>query len=90
MSLPLSEFEKYLAESVQPKAAAYFQEGAVSTLLKDGNKWQSIVRGTEDYEVIVYTKDGNLSGWDCSCPYSYSPICKHVGAVFHAIRERGL
>ncbi|MCB0706609.1 MAG: SWIM zinc finger family protein [Saprospiraceae bacterium] len=85
MSFPLSDFKKYLSDDIIEKGAHYFSEGRVQKLIREGNTWTAEVTGTNNYAVIVYIKDSEISGWDCDCPYKAGPVCKHVAAVFFGL-----
>lgn len=51
------------------------------------------VSGSEDEPYLVeigFNEDGEVETWDCDCPYSWGPVCKHTVAVLLAVREKGV
>jgi hypothetical protein len=86
--LTLKNFENEIFDSMLKKGRDYFTSGAVISL--DETKkdhWQAEVEGTESYEAEVQLKNGNqIIDYFCDCPYE-GELCKHIVAVFFAIRE---
>ncbi len=74
-------------ESFFGRGEAYFAEGAVRSLRRDGGGVKAVVQGTHRYRVHVWAEDGNL-GYDCTCPVGRDgEFCKHcvaVGLAWHA------
>jgi SWIM zinc finger len=55
-------------------------ESSVRKLKKEGDTYTAKVDGSETYKVeIIESKNGIEA--DCSCPYDYEGICKHIVAV---------
>jgi hypothetical protein len=86
--LTLKNFEHEIFDAMLKKGRDYFKNGAVIGL--DETKkdyWQAEVEGTEVYEVEVQLKNsGQILDYFCDCPYE-GELCKHIVAVFFAIRE---
>lgn len=53
---------------------------AVRKLKKDGNTYTAKVDGSETYEVEIIDAPSGIEA-DCTCPYDYDGICKHIVAV---------
>ena len=49
-------------------------------------RWNAVVEGTIDYETEVCVENGEITSWDCDCPYD-GYMCKHVVAVLLAVRD---
>lgn len=85
--LTIQNFEKRIGKSMLNKGTQYFANGAVLEIEENNGDWTAEVEGTEDYSVeVTIKKDQEITGYFCDCPYD-GDICKHVVAVFYAIRE---
>ncbi len=85
--LTLQNFEKQLDQTILQRGKQYYQQKAVGTLEEsEKDTWMAEVEGSETYTVEVTLKDNNeISGYFCDCPYDGT--CKHVAAVFFALRD---
>ncbi|MDR1705843.1 MAG: SWIM zinc finger domain-containing protein, partial [Clostridiales bacterium] len=45
------------------------------------------VEGSDAYSVGVTLKDGEITDCSCDCPYDWGEYCKHLVAVFYALRD---
>jgi uncharacterized Zn finger protein len=59
----------------------YFHEGAVSEVIRRGNRMTAEVEGTDLYEVTIVLDGGDVAEARCTCPYDWDGYCKHVVAV---------
>lgn len=86
--LTIQNFEKNVGATLVQRGKQYYNNGNVLNIENQGdNTWIAEVEGSETYSVEVNLKSGNtISEYFCDCPYDDS-ICKHVVAVFFAIRE---
>src|SRR5215471_5916892 len=77
--------EKTIRELANAKSFArgqeYFREGAVSDVIRRGDRVTAEVEGSELYEVAVVLDDGEVDEAHCTCPYDWDGYCKHVVAV---------
>jgi hypothetical protein len=63
------------------RGRTYFQNGRVTDVQRKDGAVHAKVRGTEVYEVRIWTKDESLA-YSCSCPMGQSQaFCKHAVAV---------
>lgn len=63
------------------RGEAYFQQGRVGELHELNGKLSTIVTGTEDYRVRLWTEDNDL-GYSCTCPLGEDEqFCKHCVAA---------
>lgn len=77
-------FEPWILE----RGRRYWKSGYVSDLSNDGSSVTAIVSGTEDYEVEIEKRDGNVTYMSCTCPYADAGNnCKHMAAVVFAMDE---
>ena len=88
MKIPLLKFESVVDQVIVRRGEEYFCSSAVNGLkqLKTG-EWIASVEGTEIYKVRIQLKGDTVYSHSCSCPYDMGPICKHVVAVFFALRK---
>ncbi|MDW7693530.1 SWIM zinc finger family protein [Flammeovirgaceae bacterium SG7u.111] len=86
--MTLKDFENEVDQVILERGYAYFLEGAVEDLENTGRgNWWANVQGIDEYEVEVKTRQTQIKEWECECPYDHGPVCKHVVAVFYAIRD---
>jgi uncharacterized Zn finger protein len=83
------ELESLLAladEKVLERGKALFLHGAVKEAARSRGRLQARVEGSAPFP---YRVEINLSKgkWQCSCPYTWGPVCKHVVAVAFAALE---
>jgi uncharacterized Zn finger protein len=64
----------------------YFQDGAVSELVRRGESLSAQVEGSQfaPYDVSVGLHQGGVATAKCSCPYELGGYCKHIVAVLLA------
>jgi hypothetical protein len=66
------------------KGYSYFHGGAVVKLWIESDTYKAHVDGSERYTVTVSEKKGSLQT-DCTCPYDWGGVCKHVVAAMLSI-----
>ncbi|MDU6658399.1 MAG: SWIM zinc finger family protein, partial [Neisseria mucosa] len=81
---PLYLFPSHIAE----RGLLYFQQGKVRDVQKTSSeRYRAEVCGSENYSVWLkldsdlYIKDGG-----CDCPYGWA--CKHMAALWYAVRAQ--
>lgn len=68
----------------------YYEMGAVKSIEQEGNGYTAVVTGSEDYEVEIEIRDGEINDMWCSCPYAEGGnYCKHMAAVLYELEEEG-
>jgi len=88
MKLDLNKLAEQVDDTILKRGKAYFEEGAVTNIDEyESNKWYAVVVGSESYEVEIHQVKNKINYYDCSCPYEYGPVCKHVVATIYAIKE---
>jgi uncharacterized Zn finger protein len=65
----------------------YFRDGAVSEVVRRGNRVTAEVEGGELYEVTISLRDGDVAEARCTCPYDWDGYCKHIVAVLLKLAE---
>lgn len=88
--MTLQDFENQIDSKIKQRGKVYFQEGNVQFIEEvKKNVWAADVVGTDDYQVeIQLGSKGDIKKYECSCPYDYGTICKHVVAVLYSIIEQ--
>ncbi|RIW34704.1 helicase SNF [Bacillus salacetis] len=68
----------------------YFKNNAVEIEEHTPNYCKAVVKGLEDFEVIIRNEGQGELQTECSCPKlaSFSLECQHVAAVLLALKER--
>ncbi|MBR9920349.1 MAG: hypothetical protein GYB31_05860 [Bacteroidetes bacterium] len=76
-----ADIVRFVSPQVLQRASQYVQEKRVGKWILEGSAWKCRVEGRDIYEVILFSRDGKINGWDCSCPFEQEAICKHVAAA---------
>jgi uncharacterized Zn finger protein len=65
------------------RGRSYFDDGAVSDLIRRGDRLTAEVEGSEfaAYQISIRLHDGGVAEARCSCPYDWGGYCKHIVAV---------
>ncbi len=84
----INNFEESIDSTILKRGYDYFQNEHVDNLEKIApGLWMAQVHGSETYTVTVNTKNTQIKGWECNCPYDYGDVCKHVTATLYAIAQ---
>ena len=86
MSIPVTNFEDEVHFLITERGKEYFDAHQVRLLRQTQQGWSAIIDGSETYEVLLEGHDV-ITQWNCTCPFEHGPVCKHVAAVFYAVRE---
>lgn len=82
------DWKELFAPHILQRGLAYYREGAVETLRREGDVVKAIVLGSQRYRVEIGLKGGNITDWSCDCPYaSDGTPCKHLAAVFYGLED---
>lgn len=73
------------------RGRAVVRSGAVSDLVRRGDRLTAAVAGSEDepYRVTIRLKDRDVADYRCTCPYEWGGACKHVVATLLAAGKPG-
>lgn len=73
--------------AIYQRGVSYYNQGRVIELEQDNRIWHAKVAGSEEYEVIVHFKAGEIDA-ACDCPaYKSHWTCKHIVAVLLEIEQ---
>lgn len=82
---PLSEAQirQHASAESFARGESYYQRGAVGPLALRGDLLQAAVEGSEyePYRVTVSLDAGGVRAADCTCPYDWGGLCKHIVAT---------
>ena len=82
------DWKELFAPHILQRGLAYYREGAVETLRREGDVVKAVVLGSQQYRVEIGLKGGNITDWSCDCPHaSYGTPCKHLAAVFYKMED---
>ncbi len=89
----INNFEKHFSANVLKRGNDLYRRNKASDIEEDEDdpgEWYATVEGTHsEYEVFVTLQpDGQITDYDCDCPYDWGGPCKHTAAVLFEIRER--
>ena len=80
------DWKDLFAPRILQRGLAYYREGAVKMLQREGDVVKAVVLGSERYRVEIGLKGDEIAGWSCDCPYaSKGAPCKHLAAVFYGL-----
>ena len=73
MILTLEDIRKLCTESSFERGKEYFKMGRVINLKQLGDKITATVKGTDDYQITIYTEKNVISA-ACTCPYNWGGL----------------
>ena len=82
-NLTEASIQPYASEESFHRGREYYEDGAVLTVSRRGEELFAEVQGSEyrPYRVRVALRSGAFQDADCSCPYEWGGICKHIVAA---------
>lgn len=86
MNLTIENFQQKVDQTIVDRGWRYAQSGKVMNLVE--NKpgcWSAKVQGTKIYDVTLQQIPPGELSHQCTCPYDWGPICKHIAAVLFLI-----
>ncbi len=86
MRISIDRFEEEVHVLILERGKEYFDANQVLMLQQTTQGWTAVIEGTEAYQVLLEGHD-EFTQWHCTCPFDRGPVCKHVAAVFYAVRE---
>ena len=89
----LDNFEKNFSAKVLEKGRSLYRQHKFSVLEQDEDdpaEWYAVIEGSQDdYELFATVQpDGEISDYECDCPYDWGSPCKHLAALFFELRDR--
>ena len=87
--MKLSNFEKNINTTILHRGQSYYQTKTIESLeeVSDGT-WEAQVEGTDLYSIEVSLSGDTITYHYCNCPYDMGDVCKHVVAVFYALKHQ--
>lgn len=80
------DLEQLFNKTILSRGINYYEENKVKFLEHIDDKYYAIVKGNEEYLVVIkYDEDNMLTQTYCTCPCEF--FCKHMASVILAIRD---
>ena len=86
-TLHMDRLEDEIASRILERGYEYFEGGRVSEPRVNGNHYTFAVDGSERYCVEVDIEDGNVTDYECDCPYDMEPVCKHIASCLYYLED---
>ncbi|HFA49348.1 MAG TPA: ATP-dependent helicase [Bacteroidetes bacterium] len=89
--MDINNFEKSFTSAVLRRGKDLYRRNKVENLDEETpGEWYASVEGSNDiYDLLVTIQpDGQITDFDCDCPYDWGGPCKHMAAMLFKIRER--
>lgn len=88
MNLRLDSFEQQIDPVILKRGLDYFKKRCVVDMADLGNgEYEFVVEGTDEYDVRLRVLNGEVTEYDCNCPYDMGPVCKHVVAALFYLQK---
>lgn len=87
MSIHIDRFEEEIHFLIAERGKAYFDAHQVLMLQQTTEGWTAVIEGSETYQVLLEGHDV-ITQWHCTCPFEHGPVCKHIAAVFYAVKAQ--
>lgn len=87
--MKLRDFEQYVDEVIIDRGRRYYKEKRIASIDKQqDDRYVAAVNGSDNYMVTVQLDEQEtIVEAECNCPYTGGPYCKHMVAVFLALRK---
>jgi uncharacterized Zn finger protein len=81
--LKTSDIRRLASSESYSRGEDYYESGAVISTIRRGNTIIAEVEGSqyEPYTVSIVWDKGGIKDTECTCPYDWGGICKHIVAV---------
>jgi uncharacterized Zn finger protein len=73
--------EELSSPAVFQRGYKYYENGSVREIKWDGEAYEALVEGSDDYVVKISFSQKGTPHFFCDCPYDLGGICKHCVAV---------
>ena len=89
-SLKKNDWQKMFDTHIIQRGLNYFSKGMVRDIEKTEDGYAAAVYGTEQYEVLIFLEEDEITDMTCTCPYAEAGNnCKHMAAVLFSLSEDG-
>lgn len=84
----MNNWKQMFTSKILDRGYAYYTDGLVEDLFRDGDTITAVVNGTEDYEVAIIFDGNEIEELFCTCPYAEDGFyCKHMAAVLYELED---
>lgn len=88
MAIKLGDFEQQIDPAILKRGHEYFKKGYVTYVEDLGHgDYEAAVEGSDTYTVSLHIEGGEVTDYECDCPYDWGPVCKHVAAVLFYLQK---
>ncbi len=88
MKITLDYLEEILEGPILERGLSYYENGHVTDFIEiSDNEFEITVVGTEEYTVYLKIENDEVVEYFCNCPYDMGPVCKHIVASLHHLKE---
>ncbi|MGN0593457.1 MAG: SNF2-related protein [Ruminococcus sp.] len=86
----IKNFESSISTKIVQRGKSYFQKKQIVSLENtEKGCYTAQVQGTQLYHVSVkISGSGEITEAHCDCPFEHGKYCKHMAAVFFAVKKR--
>lgn len=89
-SLKKNDWQNMFDTHIIQRGLNYFSKGMVRDIEKTEDGYAAAVYGTEQYEVLIFLEEDEITDMTCTCPYAEAGNnCKHMAAVLFSLSEDG-
>ncbi|MGN0778207.1 MAG: SWIM zinc finger domain-containing protein [Aristaeellaceae bacterium] len=86
----MKNWKFHFAPHILERGLDYFDDDAVTKLVKTSEGYEATVEGSECYHVTIALASQQPVSMSCTCPYAErGENCKHMAAVLYAIEQEG-
>lgn len=86
--LDLGDWQQLFSDRIYERGLAYYEDEAVHSIKRTGNKITAAVDGSDTYTVTLYVKEDAVYNMTCTCPYAAKgEHCKHMAAVLLTLED---
>ncbi len=87
MALSLTNFKTEIEGKILDRGRSIYLSGDILEVEQEDKEINAWVQGTEEYHIEILLDGDDIPWKNCSCPYDYGDVCKHVAAVLYHLSE---
>src|SRR5699024_7899335 len=84
----LQSFMESIDHQILERGTDYYMNDFITVMNKIDSTFYLTAYGSSEYEVVVTLgNDHEILSSNCTCPYSYGPVCKHEAAAYFILQD---